>query len=163
MPVARLDHTETSRPIEKTGRCPHGSLPGASDLIELSVGESRRSEREGTSQTVGRDRQLNSEEARPRDAGFVETPVSCRGLDSPTPLRGSIDVRWSRRFCMVLLIRSARAATLGMSSCLMSGFQYRSVGWPGLTNGKDRTGDCRAIRFASDPATLMNDRCETRW
>ena len=48
---------------------------------------------EGTSQTVWRDRQLNLQEAQPRDAGFVETPVSCRGLDSPTLMKGSIVFR----------------------------------------------------------------------
>ena len=31
-----------------------------------------------------------------------------------------------------------------------------SVGWPGLTNGKARIDDRRAIRFASDPATAAD-------
>ncbi len=51
----------------ESGHCPHGSLPEASDLIKLSVGECRVVG-EGTSQTVWRDRQLNSGETRPRDA-----------------------------------------------------------------------------------------------
>jgi len=38
----------------------------------------------------------------------------------------------------------------------MKRFQDRSPGWPGLTNGKARTGDRRAIRFAPDPATRGN-------
>ncbi len=40
-------------------------------------------------------------------------------------------------------------------------FQNASQGCPGLTNGKARSGDCRAIRFASDPATLENSGFET--
>ena len=32
-------------------------------------------------------------------------------------------------------------------------FQSPWQGWPGLTSGKARTGDGRAIRFAPDPAT----------
>ena len=37
-----------------------------------------------------------------------------------------------------------------------------AIGWPGLTNGKPRTDHRRAIRFASDPATLA-DSASIKW
>ncbi len=36
-------------------------------------------------------------------------------------------------------------------------FQNPEQGWPGLTNGKARIGEGRAIRYAPDPATHRKD------
>ncbi len=50
--------------------------------------------------------------------------------------------------------------SIEVTRTVMKRFQNPSPGWPGLTNGKARTGDGRAIRFAPDPATHANNGFE---
>ncbi len=44
--------------------------------------------------------------------------------------------------------------------CSAKQFQNPSQGWPGLTIGKARTGNSRAIHLATDPATLTRSGLE---